>query len=35
MGERSPAEKEKVLMVDAALFAIREIVEDHPGSLAG
>lgn len=32
-GERSPANKEKVLMVDAALFAIREIMEDHPGSL--
>jgi 2-oxoisovalerate dehydrogenase E1 component len=32
-GERSPANKEKVLMVDAALFAIREIMEDHPTSL--
>lgn len=32
-GERSPANKEKVLMVDAALFAIREIMEDHPESL--
>jgi 2-oxoisovalerate dehydrogenase E1 component len=32
-GERSPADKEKVLMVDAALFAIREIMEDHPQSL--
>ncbi len=29
-GERSPAGKEKVIMVDAALFAIREIMEDHP-----
>ena len=29
-GERSPAGKEKVLMVDAALFAIREIMEAHP-----
>ncbi len=29
-GERSPAENEKVLMVDAALFAIRELMEDHP-----
>jgi 2-oxoisovalerate dehydrogenase E1 component len=29
-GERSPADAEKVLMVDAALFAIREIMEDHP-----
>lgn len=30
MGERSPAGKEKVLMVDAALFAIREIMEAYP-----
>lgn len=29
-GEREPAGKEKVLMVDAALFAIREIMEDFP-----
>ena len=29
-GERAPADKEKVLMVDAALFAIRELMEDHP-----
>lgn len=29
-GERSPANKEKVIMVDAALFAIRELMEDHP-----
>lgn len=29
-GERDPAGKEKVLMVDAALFAIREIMEDFP-----
>src|SRR6185295_16710760 len=29
-GERAPAGKEKVLMVDAALFAIREIMEDFP-----
>ncbi len=28
-GERSPVGKEKVIMVDAALFAIREIMEDH------
>jgi len=28
-GERSPAGAEKVLMVDAALFAIRELMEDH------
>lgn len=33
LGERAPANKEKVLMVDAALFAIREIMEDHPTSL--
>lgn len=29
-GERSPAGAEKVMMVDAALFAIREIMEQHP-----
>lgn len=29
-GERTPAGKEKVLMVDAALFAIREIMEEFP-----
>jgi 2-oxoisovalerate dehydrogenase E1 component len=29
-GERSPAGKERVMMVDAALFAIRELMEDHP-----
>lgn len=29
-GERAPAGKEKVLMVDAALFAIREIMEEFP-----
>jgi 2-oxoisovalerate dehydrogenase E1 component len=29
-GERSPSGKDKVIMVDAALFAIREIMEDHP-----
>ncbi len=29
-GERSPAGKEKVMMVDAALFAIREIMEEYP-----
>jgi 2-oxoisovalerate dehydrogenase E1 component len=29
-GERSPVGKEKVIMVDAALFAIRELMEDHP-----
>ncbi|HQV84806.1 MAG TPA: thiamine pyrophosphate-dependent enzyme [Chitinophagaceae bacterium] len=29
-GERSPAGADKVIMVDAALFAIREIMEQHP-----
>ena len=29
-GERSPAGKEKVLLVNAALFTIREIMEDYP-----
>jgi 2-oxoisovalerate dehydrogenase E1 component len=29
-GERSPASAEKVLMVDAALYAIRELMEDNP-----
>lgn len=32
-GERNPANAEKVLMVDAALFAIREIMEQHPEAL--
>ncbi len=32
-GEREPAGKEKVPMVDAALFAIREIMEDHSEAL--
>ena len=32
-GQRSPAGGEKVIMVDAALFAIREIMEDHPEAL--
>ncbi|RYY81306.1 MAG: tungsten formylmethanofuran dehydrogenase, partial [Chitinophagaceae bacterium] len=32
-GERQPAENNKVIMVDAALFAIREIMEDHPECL--
>jgi len=32
-GERSPAGKEKVLMVDAALFAIREIMEEFPEAI--
>lgn len=29
-GERTPAGKEKILMVDAGLFAIREIMEQYP-----
>lgn len=29
-GERTPERKEKIVMVDAALFAIREIMEDFP-----
>ena len=29
-GERNPAGAEKVIMVDAALFAIRELMEAHP-----
>jgi len=29
-GERSPVNAEKVLMVDAALYAIRELMEDNP-----
>jgi len=29
-GQRSPAGAAKVIMVDAALFAIREIMKDHP-----
>ncbi|MBI5373086.1 MAG: tungsten formylmethanofuran dehydrogenase [Sphingobacteriales bacterium] len=29
-GERCPAKAEKVLMVDAALYAIRELMEDNP-----
>jgi 2-oxoisovalerate dehydrogenase E1 component len=29
-GERSPAGRDKVIMVDAALFAIREIMEEYP-----
>jgi 2-oxoisovalerate dehydrogenase E1 component len=32
-GERSPDGGEKVIMVDAALFAIREIMEDFPEAL--
>jgi len=29
-GERAAANKEKILMVDAALFAIRELMEEYP-----
>lgn len=29
-GDRTPPGAEKIIMVDAALFAIREIMEDHP-----
>jgi 2-oxoisovalerate dehydrogenase E1 component len=32
-GERSPAGAAKVIMVDAALFAIREIMEEHPEAI--
>ena len=32
-GERSPGGGQKVILVDAALFAIREIMEDHPEAL--
>ena len=32
-GERSPAGADKVIMVDAALFAIREIMEQHPEAI--
>lgn len=32
-GERSPANGEKVIMVDAALHAVDEILEDHPEAL--
>jgi len=32
-GEREPEGKEKTVMVDSALFAIREIMEKHPESL--
>jgi 2-oxoisovalerate dehydrogenase E1 component len=33
MGNRSPANNDKILMVDAALFAIREILEEYPEAL--
>lgn len=32
-GDRSPTGAEKVIMVDAALFAIREIMEQHPEAI--
>ncbi len=32
-GIRNPAGAEKVIMVDAALFAIRELMEDHPEAI--
>jgi len=32
-GERTPAGREKIVMVDAALFAIREIMAQHPEAL--
>jgi 2-oxoisovalerate dehydrogenase E1 component len=32
-GERAPSGKEKTVMVDSALFAIREIMEKHPEAL--
>jgi 2-oxoisovalerate dehydrogenase E1 component len=32
-GERAPSGKEKIIMVDAGLFAIREIMEQYPEAL--
>jgi 2-oxoisovalerate dehydrogenase E1 component len=32
-GEREPANKAKVMMVDAALYAVREIMEDEPQAI--
>ncbi|AEV96584.1 tungsten formylmethanofuran dehydrogenase [Niastella koreensis] len=32
-GQRQPAGNEKIIMVDAALFAIREIMEDYPEAM--
>ncbi|MBP9103256.1 MAG: tungsten formylmethanofuran dehydrogenase [Chitinophagaceae bacterium] len=32
-GERSPAGKEKIVMVDAALFAVRELMEKYPEAI--
>jgi len=33
MGEREPADREATLMVDCALFAVREIMDKHPEAL--
>ena len=32
-GEREPAGKEKTVMVDCALFAVKELMEKHPECL--
>src|SRR5690606_21733092 len=32
-GSRTPSDKEKTVMVDSALFAIRELMEKHPEAL--
>lgn len=32
-GNRSPADGDKIIMVDAALFAIRELMEDNPEAI--
>jgi 2-oxoisovalerate dehydrogenase E1 component len=32
-GERAPAKNEKIIMVDAALFAIRELMEEYPEAI--
>jgi len=32
-GDRSPSGKQKIMMVDAALYAIREIMEDYPETI--
>jgi 2-oxoisovalerate dehydrogenase E1 component len=32
-GERAPAGAEKILMVDAALYAVRELMEDNPAMI--
>lgn len=32
-GNRNPTDAEKIIMVDAALFAIREIMEEHPEAI--